>query len=121
MTDDEIVNAYVRYYLEGAEADCEAGPIELSQIAIDDPDRAWQIVLRINATPVEGEIWREHVRIPLGCGAIESLLVLLRDTRHTLGCRATVGLRAIAPLRHVAPREVQRTQPCLRVHRAKTC
>ena len=74
-TDKDIVEAYVRYHLEGAEADAWAG-IELSQIAIDLPERAWALVRAINSVPVQGEAWQASIRSALGCGVIEDLIVL---------------------------------------------
>jgi hypothetical protein len=65
--------------LGGAEADVWAG-IELSQIAIDDPDRAWRIIQRINQIEVDGTECQNHVGAAVGCGAIEDLITLHEET-----------------------------------------
>lgn len=87
MNDTEISTSYIRYLLEGAEADSWA-PIELNELAGSDPERAWKIVQRINATSIEGKEWREHVYAALGCGAIEELIVLHEETMLPLILKA---------------------------------
>lgn len=79
MNDSDIADTYVRFYLKGSESDSWA-PIELSQLAINEPMRAWRIVEIINAIHIEDEAWRTHVRSTLGCGAIEDLIVLHEST-----------------------------------------
>jgi hypothetical protein len=74
--DDTVWAAtYVRYYLEGAEADHWAAE-ELSQLAIDNPRRTWELIQKINTVPVEDAAWRTLIRATIGCGALEELIVL---------------------------------------------
>src|ERR1051325_3550555 len=75
MNDTDIVAAYVRYFMEGAASDSWA-PEELNELASRNPDRAWEIIQRINATRIESEEWQQHVYAALGCGALEELIVL---------------------------------------------
>jgi hypothetical protein len=74
MTDAEIAEGWVRYYTGGAEADfwaCE----ELTDLAQKDPDRAWIVIQRVNATPIQ-DGWSESVHAVLGCGPIEELIAV---------------------------------------------
>ena len=87
MNDAELVSAYVRYFLEGAEED-EWAPVELSQLAIDQPERAWRFIGLINATHIEGEVWRGSVHAALGCGALEELIALHEDEMLPIILRA---------------------------------
>jgi hypothetical protein len=79
MTETEIVQAYVRYFLEGADSSAWAVE-ELSELASDDPERAWQIILWINATSVEDEAWLVPLSSAIGCGVLEDLIVLHEAT-----------------------------------------
>ncbi len=74
MQDGQIAATYVRYFVEGAEADSWA-PEELSELAIADPDRAWKIIQCINATSIEGKEWQDSVYAVVGCGVLEELIV----------------------------------------------
>ena len=77
--DKELAAAYVRYYREGAEAD-EWALDELHELAIDQPERAWNIIKIINTIPIEDEAWREFVHGMLGCGALEELVALHEES-----------------------------------------
>lgn len=79
MTDDEIAETWIRYHMEGAESDfwaCE----ELTDLAQKDPDHAWTVIQRINATPIHDDAWRQLVQGCLGCGPIEELIAV-HETR----------------------------------------
>ena len=79
MTNHEIASAYVRYYLEGADADFWAVET-LDEMAGNNPENAWSIIRRINSIHIKDRVWREHVYGVLGCGALETLIVVHRDT-----------------------------------------
>jgi hypothetical protein len=78
MNDADFAATFVRYFLEGAKTD-EWAPLELNQLAISDPERAWRIIQLINATAIEDESWREHVHAAVS-GAVEELVVVNERT-----------------------------------------
>ncbi|HSC06209.1 MAG TPA: hypothetical protein VLD59_05245 [Steroidobacteraceae bacterium] len=75
MAERDLAAAYVRYLTEGSESD-EWALYELSELARESPDRAWQEIQRINSIPIDDEAWKSHVHATLGCGALEDLIVL---------------------------------------------
>jgi hypothetical protein len=86
MDDAEIAAAYVRYYKDGAEAD-EWAPSELSQLAIDQPERAWRIIGLINATSVEDKAWRDFLHAVLA-GTLEHLIACHEEAMLPIILRA---------------------------------
>jgi hypothetical protein len=75
MSARDIAASYIRYMTEGLDADAWAAD-ELSDLARDNPERAWHEILRINSLPIVGTEWREVVYATIGCGPLEALIVL---------------------------------------------
>lgn len=50
--------------------------MELSQIVIDQPERAWTIIRRINEVSIDSPESRNMIQATVGCGPLEDLIAL---------------------------------------------
>jgi len=79
MTDQQIADAWLRYYRTG-DKDAEWAVSELNEFSHQDPVRTWSIIRAINRTEIPDEEWRKFADGVLGCGPLENMITAHTDT-----------------------------------------